>query len=467
MRPIDPGKLFGKLALLSTALILGACSTANLKPSLPEGSSSSDQVSLTGTPTAPVKYDVATTLNITGTDTQSSILTGYGGGKILSWQPASGTAVLGQTTLQASKATGTKVASKRSNQKTHRIVEKAGSAAWGSGFGTWSGGVGTWSGGFGTWSGGVGAWSGGSSTSVSTSNPNVNIFNQIKLAQAEAYAPNAGSGIIVAVIDTGIDLAHPAFSGHLVAASSMYDWVDGDATPQEGFVSGATNAAFGHGTVVAGIIGQIAPNAKIMPLRVLDAEGYGDTTNVVSAIEWAAANGARVINLSLGSLIEDVAVNSAIKAAYVKNGMITVASSGNTNDTNITFPAANGLDLKNLGTGLIGVGSVGTTNLDVKSSFSTYGSVLEMVAPGESVYSTYPNNQTAYASGTSFAAPMVTAAAALALGQGTAVKLDGGQLAAALSNTSNSVSTVNPSYQGLLGKGRLNLEMFMKFALGL
>jgi thermitase len=201
-----------------------------------------------------------------------------------------------------------------------------------------------------------------------------------------------------------------------------------------------------------------------MPLRVLDNEGYGDTTNIVSAIDWAVNHGAKVVNLSLGSLVDDAAVNSEIKYAYSK-GVIVVASSGNSGDTNLTYPAANALSSGSLGNDLFGVGSVGTVNLDVKSSFSTYGPNLEMVAPGEGVFSAYPNNQTALANGTSFAAPMVTAGFALAYGQGTLLVTK--DLGAAMTLSTDSVNTVNPAYSGLLGKGRLNLEAFIKKALGL
>jgi thermitase len=452
-------KSLSQLTLLSAALMLGACSSPTSNSSRPEDSSTNDQITLDAVAPVTPGFEVATTLTITTSDTKAKILTDYGGGTILAWHPTDGSAILGQTTLQANKATGPKLRSKRNNSKTHRVAEAGG-------IGAWSGGIGAWSGGYGAWSGGIGAWSGGSSTSVSVSNPNVNIFNQIKLAQAQGYAANAGLGVKVAVIDTGIDLAHPAFSGRLVAASEMYDWIGGDSNPQEGFVSGATNMAFGHGTVVAGVVQQIAPNIKIMPLRVLDAEGFGDTTHVVSAIEWAIAKGAKVINISLGSMIEDAAVGAQIKYAF-SQGVIVVASSGNTGDTNIVYPAANGTLTSAFGQGLIGVGSVGTINRDVKSAFSTYGTNLEMVAPGENVFSAYPNNQTAVASGTSFAAPMVSAAVALALGQGAQVQLVTKDLAGALNTTLDLVDAVNPSHSGLLGKGRLNLEKFMKKALGL
>jgi thermitase len=443
--------------LLGGVLMLGACNAPMAPSSLsPEATGSESVVEVQALSDG---SDIVTTLDISSSDTRAGVLAGFGGGSIIAWHPELGFALLVQNTAQASNAVGIRVKSKKPNKKSHRMTEAAG-------IGAWSGGFGVWSGGYGAWSGGYGAWSGGTGTSISSANPNAAVFNQIKLAQAETVAPNAGLGIKVAVIDTGIDLTHSAFAGRLVPSSEIYDWVDNDASPQEGSVTGATNAAFGHGTVVSSIIGQIAPNAKIMPLRVLDAEGFGDTSNVVKAIEWAVLKGAKVINLSLGSQLEDPAINAEIKYAY-SNGVIVVASSGNTYNTSLTYPAANALNINSLGDGLIGVGSVGTKNLDVKSGFSSYGTNLEMVAPGEDIFGAFPNNQTARASGTSFATPMVSAGVALALGQGSALKLTTKLLAAAVGGTTDSVNVVNPSYLGMLGSGRLNLERFVKKALGL
>ena len=451
-------KSFKPLAVIALTIALAACAKPVAVTGVEEPSDTiSSDFNSQATSTAPVSFDYATTVSITSTDTQSGVLTTFGGGTIKSWKPTGGYAVIGQSTTQASKATGTRVLSKKLNKKANRISEAGG-------IGAWSGGIGAWSGGIGAWSGGIGAWSGGTATSVSTTSPNVNSFNQIRLAQAETYAPNAGNGIKVALIDTGIDLAHPAFSGHLAPSSDWMDYVDGDTNPQEGFVSGATNAGFGHGTAVAGIIQQIAPNSIIMPIRVLDNEGYGDTINIVTAIDWAVARGAKVINLSLGSSSEDKAVTSAVKQAFT-NGVIVVASSGNSGDQNVTYPAANGTLVSSQGTGLLGVGSVSTSNPDVKSGFSTYGANLEMLAPGEAIFTTYPNSQTVRATGTSFATPMATAGFALALGQNTALSTT--NLAAAMNITNTSVDSVNASYVGKLGSGRLNLELFIKKALGL
>jgi thermitase len=455
MKPLKLQTTLGQLTLLSAVLTLGACSSPTVNSSLPSDLGNTD--SFVETQSVLTENDLITTVAVSSTDTQSAVLANYGGGSIVAWHSEAGFAILRQDHLQAAKAVGIKVKSKQANKRTHQITEAAGTTAW-------SGGFGAWSGGFGTWSGGYGAWSGGTSTSVSSTNPNVSVFNQIRLAQAEVYAPNAGLGVKVAVIDTGIDLAHPSFAGHLVATAEMYDWVDGDANPQEGFVTGGLNLAFGHGTVVASIVGQVAPNVKIMPLRVLNADGFGDTSNVVKAIDWAVLKGAKVINLSLGSVLDDLAVNTEIKYAFSK-GVIVVASSGNTYSTILTYPAANAKKVANtLGYGLIGVGSVSTTNLDVKSAFTAYGTNLERVAPGEGIFSAFPNNQTARATGTSFATPMVSAGVALALGQGTPSNTN--DLAAAMVQSTDTINATNPSLLGLLGSGRLNLEKFIRKALG-
>ncbi len=317
---------------------------------------------------------------------------------------------------------------------------------------TWSEGAGAWSGGAGAWSGGWGDWSNGVGSSL-TPLENAAVWAQIHLPQAQKLAPNAGAGVIVAVIDTGIDLNHPAFKGHLTAG---WDFLDNDAIPQEGNTSGGKNAAYGHGTEVAGIILEVAQKATIMPIRALNQEGCGDMNNVVKAIDWAVSHGAKVINLSLGAKTDVASVNAEMAYAVSQN-VVFVASAGNSGDTNVSYPAAKAA------TGgwtdaLIGVGSVSTPT-DLRSSFSTYGPKLNMVAAGEKIYGPYPNNQVANATGTSFAAPTVTGGVALALGQGKTFTAAG--LAMMVWQTADPVADVQ------LGRGRLNLESFVRKAMGL
>src|SRR5688572_29525469 len=105
-----------------------------------------------------------------------------------------------------------------------------------------------------------------------------------------------GQPVVVAVLDTGIDRSHPAFAGRLVPG---YDFVSGDNDPsEEGTLR--INQAFGHGTHVAGIVALTAPEAKIMPIRILDKDGEGDLWRITAAVIWAANNGADIINISFG-----------------------------------------------------------------------------------------------------------------------------------------------------------------------
>lgn len=302
------------------------------------------------------------------------------------------------------------------------------------------------------WSGGTRAyWAGGTYAPIPQ---NSGLWNTVHLQQAQALAPNLGAGVTVAVIDTGLDLYHPAFTGSLTDPTTWKDYVGGDAFPQDEGLLGF--GGYGHGTNVAGIILQIAPKAKIMPIRVLGSDGSGDVVNVASAITWAAAHGANVINLSLGSTSSSSTVQDAIKAATAKNILFT-SSAGNGNVNTLTYPAA----ISGKVNGLLSVGSV--TPQDVKSAFSNYSKDLEMVAPGENVYAPAPGNMMAAWSGTSQAAPMTAGALALALGQ--TLKVPVSSLLDTLKNSAFNVYTnpLNSSYtkDQTLGDGRLDLAAFL------
>jgi subtilisin family serine protease len=165
-------------------------------------------------------------------------------------------------------------------------------------------------------------------------------------------------------------------------------------------------AAFGHGTMVAGIVHLVAPTAQIMSLKAFRADGTGYLSDVLRAIYFASQNGANVINMSFSVASYSQEMAKAIKFAS-HHQVICVASAGNDGKDESVYPAA--LD------NVMGVAS--TTNNDTLSSFSNYGQDLVWVAaPGEGIITTYPFGTYAAGWGTSFSAPMVSGAAALLLG---------------------------------------------------
>jgi thermitase len=304
------------------------------------------------------------------------------------------------------------------------------------------------------WSGGRAyVWSGGTGT-VGGIPENSAAWNQIGLPAAWAAAPNLGEGVKVAVIDSGIDLQHEMFQGSLVAPADQWDFVGNDAIPQE--EGTFTDEAFGHGTNVAGIVLQMAPHAKIMPLRVLAADGSGDATTVAQAINFAVTHGAQVINLSLGSVEKTDVIQKMIQFATSK-GINVIASSGNTGDEHITYPAVYAEDKGTTGQFSVSVGSV--DGKDRKSDFSTYGDKLEVVAPGEKVWGPVPGNLFSYWSGTSMASPMVAGAMALARGQRLIVKPT--DLTKSLLATTVNIDKLNHQYEHKVG-GRLDIGAFLQ-----
>lgn len=211
-----------------------------------------------------------------------------------------------------------------------------------------------------------------------------------------------GSSITIAVIDSGVDLDHPDLQAKIVPG---YDFYNDDSIPDDDF---------GHGTHVAGIaaassnngigIAGISWGARIMPLKVLGASGNGSTFDLAQAIEDAADNGAKVINMSLGGSCGSgwPNVETAVNYALSK-GVVLVAASGNNYSTPVLCPAA-----------ISGVIAVGATNADDRrAAFSTYGAALDVAAPGDAIYSTYPGGGYTTMSGTSMATPHVAGLAAL------------------------------------------------------
>jgi subtilisin family serine protease len=381
-------------------------------------------------------------------DTPSEIAAKHGG-TVVSWHPELGYATLGFEPSAEARAQGVSV------PKDYRAPSADDPKAYG--LSAWTSGWNAWGSGWNAWGSGWTAW--GSGGGANTPGQNARIWDKIKLTQATRLAPNAGQGVVVAVIDTGIDLQHPAFQGVLAPSSTWWDWVSGDPTPQD--ESGGTS--FGHGTCVAGIVLQVAPKARIMPLRVLGADGLGETANVIAAIDWAVAKGANIINLSLGTT-RNKTLQRAIDNA-TRKGVFVIASSGNTGDQNVTYPASDSifgvLGNPTWADMVIGVGSTDVN--DRKSRFSTFSMIsVEMSAVGEGVSSPAPGRRMATWSGTSMAAPMVSGGLALALGQRSFSDLRA--VSREITADTDRLILTEPTYWGEIG-GRLNLETFLKSVL--
>ncbi len=448
-----------KAILIALGLLLAACNGAieplPVTPIAPTEPVSSPVV-LTDT-----EAHYSLSVKIKKDDTVSKTETKYSG-KVVVWRPEEEFAVLALDKAsgdQLEATGGTATATLETNKKAFlgagQLATMAGSIA------AWAGGsIAAWAG------GSIAAWAGGNFSLVPQ---NTSKWQTLNLQQAQTLASNLGAGIKVAVIDSGIDLQHPAFQGGLVPASEMWDYLGNDAVPQEEGVLGS-DAAYGHGTSVAGIILQIAPKATILPLRVLGPDGSGDVLNVAAAINRAIQAGAKIINLSLGSDTNSQAVNDAISAATLR-GIFVISSSGNTNNQNVTFPA----NQANLDTTFAGQYSLSVSSVDAnddKSSFSTWGTSLEISAPGELVFGPVPGNRLGAWSGTSMSTPMVSASLALALGQSSSLSLV--DWTTKLKNTALNIyksgqnaaykidsSTAGVSSLRLLGEGRLDINNFL------
>jgi subtilisin family serine protease len=280
------------------------------------------------------------------------------------------------------------------------------------------------------------AWGGYDPTPYDTQYP------QQMLGLPAAHAISQGAGVVVAVIDTGVQLTHPELAGRLTTA--RIDFVDGDNVPEDEF-SGGTDYGAGHGTHVAGIIHLVAPQAQIMPIRVLDTDGRGYSFVIGEAILYALENGADVINLSLGMPESASYYLEDIVEEATQQGVVVVAAAGNLNSTQKQFPAATECAL-------------GVTAIDpnrVKADFASFGGWVSLAAPGVGIHSTLPVDGYGSWSGTSMAAPFAAGQAALLLSLDP--DLDVVQVADLMGGSAVNINPVNPGYTNQLGAGQIDV----------
>ena len=304
--------------------------------------------------------------------------------------------------------------------------------------------------------------------------------NLIRLNDAQTVSGAVGSGSTVAIIDTGVDPNHAALQGVLLpgfdfirrqpggnefldldqSTAGILDQSTAGILDQTAVLTlnqstagildqstagildtSALPSDFGHGTMVAGVVHLVAPQAKILPLKAFDANGVGHIYSVVAALFYAVnVGGANVINMSFDyGQTSSPLLKAALWYANMK-GAICVAAAGNTDSSTAVFPAGYNMTL--------GIASTSTDPVpDLQSAFTNYGSWVNMAAPGEAIRTTYPGNHYAVAWGTSFSAPFVSGTVALLHQFYGPLTQD--SASAALSNA----VWINPN----LGWGRLNV----------
>ncbi len=309
---------------------------------------------------------------------------------------------------------------------------------------------------------------------------------------------------VIAVIDSGIQIDHPDLKNNIwintkeIAGDDLdndnngfiddifgWDFVNNVPDPSPKFTEGWTEAGVSHGTMVAGIIAAHGNNntgvtgvtwrAKIMALKALNDKGEGRVSDVIRAIDYAINNGADIINLSFSSLNYSEGLQEAIYRAHAA-GIMIVAAAGNeqangtgynTDQTKI-YPAC--YDGRLIGENMV-IGVAATDALDQKTRFSSYGfSCIDIAAPGISFFNTVTNGYVpgadkyydGYWSGTSMAAPLVSAT--LALIQQANPELSRRETVNILFASADNISRLNPEYLGQLGNGRLNTNRAVEMA---
>ena len=333
-------------------------------------------------------------------------------------------------------------------------------------------------------------------------------LTQIKALEAWDIAHNSPE-IVIAVIDSGVDVDHPDLTENIWHNSMEakdgldndengyiddligWDFVLNSPDPRPKFGGDYTKLGIDHGTLVAGVIGAVGDNAfgvsglswkvKIMPLKVMDGEGSGSTSSVYHAMKYATDNGADIINLSMVGNAFDPLLDKAIAEAYEK-GLIIVAAAGNesadgsTDDISLDLNKNPQYPICHDGGGdnnyILGVGAVDEN--DVKSKFSNYGSkCLDVVAPGENFWGLnffspvipgFNKYYGGYWSGTSLAAPLVSGTAALI--KSIRPDLSNKQIYQLIIENADDINNLNPRYRDLMGGGRLNMEKALKAAGG-
>jgi thermitase len=233
----------------------------------------------------------------------------------------------------------------------------------------------------------------------------------------EAWGLARGSGVRVAIIDSGVAINHEDISPQVVDRVNLSDSIIRADHPED-------YDKYGHGTHVAGIVAAIpgnsigvagvCPECDILDVKVLNDNGSGLSSGIAKGIDWAVGHGAKVINMSLGQRVSSRTLEAAVNNAWAA-GVVIVAAAGNAGTQAQVYPGAYPK--------VIAVAA--TDNKDVRASFSSYGKWVDVAAPGVNVYSTFPmggfvlgdqnHRSPGYdiESGTSMASPVVAAVAAL------------------------------------------------------
>lgn len=323
------------------------------------------------------------------------------------------------------------------------------------------------------------------------------------IAAYDAWDVHTGDGsVVVAILDTGIDLDHPDLEENIwvntgeiaddgidndnngwVDDVNGYDFIDDDGTPVPTQGESFDEGAVSHGTVIAGIVGAVGDNdegiagivwdVQLMSVRILDNQGIGDSNLARQGVEYAVANGAHVINLSFTGFDFDDALRRAIEDAY-EAGVVVVAAMGNADNGGINidhspiFPACFGERAQE--DWILGVAA--TDENDVKSDFSNYGAVCtDISAPGEDIFSAVYQDDDWQAvsegfyeegwSGTSMASPMVAGAAALLKSAYPSLTPD--DIKSVLRLSVDPVTATGDA-KGKMGAGRLNIATALELA---
>ncbi len=274
-----------------------------------------------------------------------------------------------------------------------------------------------------------------------------------------AWAIHTGSSsIIIAILDTGVDYNHPEFAGKIVAG---YDFINGDNDPMDDgnhgtACAGIAAAAGNNGIGVAGVNW----NAQIMPVKVLNSSGSGSYTAVANGVTFAADNGADVLSLSLGGSSNSVTLENAVNYAHSLDCII-MASRGNNNNSNLAYPASF--------TNAIAIGALSPCDERKDPSTcdgetwwgSSYGSDLDVMAPGTRIYTTDRLGAPGYSTGdyapafngTSAACPFAAGAAALLRSWAPGKTND--EIRTILQQTAVDIEA--PGFDNETGYGRLNV----------